>query len=84
MPELPEVETTRRGIVPYVEGFEINEVRVRLPTLRIPVPDEQGVKTFDTPLRGTAGLLFGGAVTPAQGHPDAPVRPLQSSNRQGP
>ncbi|MCM2129643.1 bifunctional DNA-formamidopyrimidine glycosylase/DNA-(apurinic or apyrimidinic site) lyase [Larsenimonas rhizosphaerae] len=39
MPELPEVETTRRGILPYVEGFEINEVRVRFPTLRIPVPD---------------------------------------------
>ncbi|MCM2972342.1 bifunctional DNA-formamidopyrimidine glycosylase/DNA-(apurinic or apyrimidinic site) lyase [Larsenimonas suaedae] len=38
MPELPEVETTRRGIKPYVEGFEITEVRVRFPTLRIPVP----------------------------------------------
>ncbi|MDW5376294.1 bifunctional DNA-formamidopyrimidine glycosylase/DNA-(apurinic or apyrimidinic site) lyase [Halomonas sp. HP20-15] len=38
MPELPEVETTRRGIAPYVEGREINEVIVRERRLRTPVP----------------------------------------------
>lgn len=40
MPELPEVETTKRGIAPYLEGQEITEVRVRQPRLRVPVPDD--------------------------------------------
>lgn len=40
MPELPEVETTRRGIAPYLQGQEITEVRVRQPRLRVPVPDD--------------------------------------------
>ncbi|PMR76214.1 bifunctional DNA-formamidopyrimidine glycosylase/DNA-(apurinic or apyrimidinic site) lyase [Billgrantia endophytica] len=40
MPELPEVETTRRGIAPHVEGREIVEVIVRQPHLRVPVPDD--------------------------------------------
>jgi len=40
MPELPEVETTRRGIAPYVEGREIVEVIVRQRSLRVPVPSD--------------------------------------------
>ncbi|SNY97333.1 bifunctional DNA-formamidopyrimidine glycosylase/DNA-(apurinic or apyrimidinic site) lyase [Halomonas sp. hl-4] len=40
MPELPEVETTRQGIAPYLEGQEITEVRVRQPSLRVPVPED--------------------------------------------
>ncbi len=40
MPELPEVETTRRGIAPHVEGREIGEVIVRQPRLRVPVPGD--------------------------------------------
>lgn len=40
MPELPEVETTRRGIAPYIEDQEVTEVRVRQPRLRVPVPDD--------------------------------------------
>lgn len=40
MPELPEVETTRRGIAPYVEGQEVTEVIVRQPRLRVPVPKD--------------------------------------------
>lgn len=40
MPELPEVETTRRGIAPWVAGFEINEVIVRHYRLRTPVPED--------------------------------------------
>ena len=31
MPELPEVETTRRGVAPLVEGLEITAVNVRAP-----------------------------------------------------
>ncbi|NOT12466.1 MAG: bifunctional DNA-formamidopyrimidine glycosylase/DNA-(apurinic or apyrimidinic site) lyase [Methylococcaceae bacterium] len=39
MPELPEVETTRRGIAPYIEGQGIIDVLVRQPKLRWPVPE---------------------------------------------
>jgi formamidopyrimidine-DNA glycosylase len=38
MPELPEVETTRRGIAPHVLGQIIENVIVRQPQLRWPVP----------------------------------------------
>jgi formamidopyrimidine-DNA glycosylase len=38
MPELPEVETTLRGIRPALEGRTIAAVRVRNPALRWPVP----------------------------------------------
>ncbi|KGM07409.1 Formamidopyrimidine-DNA glycosylase [Methylophaga thiooxydans] len=40
MPELPEVETTRRGIQPYVEGNTINKMVVRHRGLRWPVPEQ--------------------------------------------
>ncbi|MGD8977143.1 MAG: bifunctional DNA-formamidopyrimidine glycosylase/DNA-(apurinic or apyrimidinic site) lyase [Gammaproteobacteria bacterium] len=38
MPELPEVETTRRGIAPWLEGATVASVTVREPRLRWPVP----------------------------------------------
>ncbi len=38
MPELPEVETTRRGIAPYVERQKVTAVRVYDRRLRWPVP----------------------------------------------
>ena len=38
MPELPEVETTMRGIEPWLAGQEIRQVIVREPRLRWPVP----------------------------------------------
>ncbi len=38
MPELPEVETIRRGIAPFVEGKLVTEVIVRSAKLRLPVP----------------------------------------------
>lgn len=38
MPELPEVETTRRGIAPFCEGQAIAGVTVRNGSLRWPVP----------------------------------------------
>lgn len=40
MPELPEVETTRRGIEPHVCGQRIKQLRVRQRQLRWPVPRE--------------------------------------------
>ena len=38
MPELPEVEVTRRGIEPYVAGRRVERVEVRTPALRWPIP----------------------------------------------
>lgn len=40
VPELPEVETTRRGIAPYILDQRIERVIVREPRLRWPVPDD--------------------------------------------
>jgi formamidopyrimidine-DNA glycosylase len=42
VPELPEVETTRRGIAPHCEGRTITEVTVRNGSLRWPVPADLG------------------------------------------
>ena len=38
MPELPEVEVTRRGLMPHLRGRVISAVEVRQPRLRWPVP----------------------------------------------
>jgi formamidopyrimidine-DNA glycosylase len=38
MPELPEVETTKQGIKPHMEGQIICGIRVRNPNLRLPIP----------------------------------------------
>ena len=40
MPELPEVETTRRGLAPHVEGRRVADVVLRRPDLRWPIPRE--------------------------------------------
>ena len=40
MPELPEVETTRRGLIPHVEGRRVRAVTLRRPDLRWPIPPE--------------------------------------------
>lgn len=42
MPELPEVETTRRGIRPHIRGRRLLDVVVRQPKLRWPVPAQLG------------------------------------------
>jgi len=39
MPELPEVEVTRLGIAPYLEGHRVSGVVIRNPRLRWPIPD---------------------------------------------
>jgi formamidopyrimidine-DNA glycosylase len=40
MPELPEVETVRRGLAPIMEGQRITRVLQRRPNLRFPFPDD--------------------------------------------
>ena len=42
MPELPEVETTKRGIAPHVIAQRVEAVLVREPRLRWPVPVDLG------------------------------------------
>jgi formamidopyrimidine-DNA glycosylase len=40
MPELPEVETTKSGIAPHIQGQQIRQLVVRQPKLRWPIPDD--------------------------------------------
>ena len=49
MPELPEVETVRRGLAPVMEGARITRVIARRPDLRFPLP-----KHFEKRLTGAA------------------------------
>lgn len=42
MPELPEVETVRRGLVPVLEGHRLDRVQLRRADLRFPFPDGFG------------------------------------------
>ena len=39
MPELPEVETVRRGLMPAMQGQRLDAVIPRRPNLRFPLPD---------------------------------------------
>ena len=39
MPELPEVETTRRGIEPHIDGQKVSDMAIRQHQLRWPIPD---------------------------------------------
>jgi formamidopyrimidine-DNA glycosylase len=38
MPELPEVETTRRGLAPHLIGHRVVALDIRQPRLRWPIP----------------------------------------------
>jgi formamidopyrimidine-DNA glycosylase len=62
MPELPEVETTRRGLLPRIEGLSLRRMIVRQPALRWPVPadiDRQlHGRTLQTITRRGKYLLF--------------------------
>ena len=66
MPELPEVETTRRGIEPWVVGRRVARVIVREPRLRRPVPRQLAAaltgQRIDSVARRAKYLLLG---TPA-------------------
>ncbi len=44
MPELPEVETVRRGLLPVMEGQVIASADVRRPDLRWPFPDRMAAR----------------------------------------
>lgn len=38
MPELPEVETTKNGLLPHINGKTIQQVNIYFPRLRFPIP----------------------------------------------
>lgn len=42
MPELPEVEVTRLGVAPLLQGRAVSAVAVRVPVLRYPMPADLG------------------------------------------
>jgi len=44
MPELPEVETVRRGLAPAMEGARIDRLEQRRPDLRFPLPARFGAR----------------------------------------
>lgn len=68
MPELPEVETTRLGLLPRLQGRALRGIVVRNPRLRWPVPEDLEARLTGRALQGLARrgkyLLFDfGAVT---------------------
>ena len=68
MPELPEVETTRRGLLPRLTGQRLHRIVVRNPRLRWPVPDDLesqlgGLTLKDLTRRGKYLLFDFGAAT---------------------
>lgn len=90
MPELPEVETTRRGLAPHLEGRRVATVTLRRPDLRWPIPPEVARllpgQRIDAVRRRAKYLLLDTGAGSALLHlgmsgslrvlpPDAPVRP---------
>ncbi|HBG99522.1 MAG TPA: DNA-formamidopyrimidine glycosylase, partial [Rhodobacteraceae bacterium] len=57
MPELPEVETVRRGLAPVMEGRRIARVELRRDGLRWPFPPG---------MAGTASAARRGAIRPGR------------------
>ena len=62
MPELPEVETTRRGIAPHLEGHRVTRLVVRDRRLRWPIPEDLAIQiegqTFTSVRRRAKYLLM--------------------------
>ena len=52
MPELPEVETTCRGIAPYLQGQRVSRVIVRERRLRWPIPEDLDVRLSGQRIEG--------------------------------
>jgi len=52
MPELPEVETARRGLSPHLQGRRVTTVTLRRPDLRWPIPPEISAVLPGQPITG--------------------------------
>ena len=55
MPELPEVETVRRGLQPVMEGARFVRVEQRRPDLRFPFPNNFNKRLEGATVEGSAG-----------------------------
>ena len=90
MPELPEVETTRRGLEPHLLGRRVRELVLRDPRLRWPVPADLPARLAGREVRSLArrakyllletdgpGLLLhlGMSGSLRRCDPDTPLRP---------
>ena len=69
MPELPEVETVRRGLEPVMAGHRIVRVEQRRPDLRFPLPDQfaarlagRTIETLGRRAKYLVGRLDGGEM----------------------
>ncbi len=51
MPELPEVETVRRGLAPVMEGASFAEVSINRPDLRFPFPEQMKARLTGATIR---------------------------------
>ena len=54
MPELPEVETVRRGLQPVLEGARFVRVEARRPDLRFPLPSQFGERLLGKRVLGVS------------------------------
>ena len=63
MPELPEVETVRRGLAPVMEGARFDKVEAHRGDLRWPLP-----KDFAKRIEGTTGTGIGRRATDLLAH----------------
>jgi formamidopyrimidine-DNA glycosylase len=52
MPELPEVETVRRGLEPHLKGAKLSQVRLHRPNLRYPFPERFAERLEDAQVVG--------------------------------
>lgn len=53
MPELPEVEVTRRGVAPYLEGYQVADIVLRREGLRWPFPADLAQSLSGSIIRST-------------------------------
>jgi formamidopyrimidine-DNA glycosylase len=64
MPELPEVETVRRGLLPAMEGVKIADAAVNRPNLRWTLPENMADR-----LTGATGYCAAAPVKIYSGGP---------------
>ena len=68
MPELPEVETTRRGLAPWCRGEVVEALVVREPRLRWPVPQRRSESSDQPSLGEVEGNPPLRSITPQTSH----------------